>query len=137
MTTENYKNIKEWGIFSTACLLIAYFILNILCHNSGTEGALSNWIFLGPMIIFPFVGFFISMYLVSGNEPADESDKAEIRERCNGLKASVVAFTTWLIVLVLLDRIQVEINIFLSIFCGCFVFLGIFQLLKRIDKKSE
>lgn len=136
-STENFKNIKEWGIFIFACLLFTYFFLNILFHNSGTEGALSNWIFFGPMIILPYAGFFISMRLISGEELADESDKAEIRERDTGLKASVAGFVTWLIVLVLLDRIQVEINMYISLFCGCTLFLGIYWLLKMADRRPK
>ena len=137
MTTENFKNIKEWGIFATGCLVILYFILNILCHNFWTKGALSNWIFFGPLLILPYAGFFISMHLVPGKEPADESDKAEIRERCSGLKASVAGFVTWLIVLFILDRIQAEINIISSLFCGCALFFGIYWLLKRVERRSK
>ena len=68
------------------------------------------------------------MYLISGKEPVDESDKTEIRERCTGLKASVVAFVTWLIVLVLLEQTQLEENNIIPVLCGCFLFLGIFWL---------
>ncbi len=138
MTTDNFKNIKEWGFFIFACLLFTYFFLNILLNNFWTKGALSNWIFIGPMIILPYVGFFISMHLISGKKLLpDESDKAEIRERYNGLKASVSGFVIWLIVLVLLDQIQVEINMFLSLFCGCAFFLGIYWVLKMVDRKSR
>lgn len=137
MTTEHYKNVKEWGIFIFACLLFTYFFLNILFHNSWTKGALSNWIFFGPLLIFSYAGFFISMRLTYGKELPDESDKAEIRERYTGLKASVIGFVTWLIVLVLFDQIQVEINVFLSLFCGCAFFLGIYWVLKMVDRKSR
>ena len=137
MTTENFKKIKEWGLFIYVCLLLAYFFLNILCHNSMTKDAVSSWVFIGPWIIFPFIGFFISMYLISGKEPVDESDKTEIRERCTGLKASVVAFVTWLIVLVLLEQIQLEANNIISVVCGCFFFLGISWLLKVAGKRPE
>lgn len=136
MTTENYRNIKEWGIFATACLVIVYLILNILFHNFWTKGALSGWIFIGPMLILSYVGFFISMYLISGEELPDESDKAEIRERCTGLKASVAGFIIWLIILFILDRIQVQVNIFLSIFCGYALSLVIFRLLKRFNERA-
>ena len=137
MTTEHYKNVKEWGIFIFACLLFAYFFLNIIFHNSWIKGALSNWIFIGPMTILPYVGFFISLHLISGKKLPDESDKAEIRERYTGLKASVIGFVTWLIVLVLFDQIQVEINVFLSLFCGCAFFLGIYRVLKMVDRKPK
>jgi hypothetical protein len=76
------------------------------------------------------------MYLISEKELTDDSDTVEVHERCTGIKASVVAFVTWLIVLVLLDRVQVEMNIFLSLFCGFTIFLGIFRLLKRVDRKT-
>jgi hypothetical protein len=137
MTTENFKNIKEWGIFATGCLVISYFILNILCHNFWTKGALSNWIFIGPLLILPYAGFFISMHLISRGKLTDESDKTEIREICTGLKASVAGFVTWLIALFILDIIQVEINIILSLFCGCALFLGIYWLLKRVERRSK
>ena len=77
------------------------------------------------------------MYLISGKEPVDESDKTEIRERYTGLKASVVAFVTWLIVLVLLEQIQLEANNIISVVCGCFFFLGISWLLKVAGKRPE
>ncbi|MBP2134325.1 hypothetical protein J2128_002291 [Methanomicrobium sp. W14] len=131
MTTENFKDIKEWGIFIFACLLIVYFILNILFHNSATVGALSNWVFIGPLLIFPFAGFFISMHLVPGKEMPDEGDRKEVRERYNGLKASVAGFFTWLIVLALLEKVYVEMNIILSIFCGCVLFLVIYLAFEK------
>lgn len=136
MSTENFKKIKEWGLFIYVCLIFAYFFLNILCHNSMTKGAVSSWVFIGPMLILPYVGFFISMHLISGKELVDESDKTEICERFTGLKASVVAFVTWLIVLVLLEQTNLEENNIIPVLCGCIVFLGIFGLLKRIDKRS-
>ena len=76
------------------------------------------------------------MRLVSGTEPPDESDKEKIRERYAGLKASVAAFVIWLIVLVALDRIQVEINYYLSVICGCAILYGIYLQLKRAEKKE-
>ena len=136
MTTDNYKNVEEWGVFIYACLIIAYFFLNILFHNNWTKDPLSNWIFVGPILIFPFAAFYISMRLVSGTELPDESDKAKIRERCAVSKAAVAGFAIWLIVLVILDQIQVEINLILSVLCGCALIIGIYRLLKIADRKE-
>ncbi|MBP2134326.1 ABC-type glycerol-3-phosphate transport system permease component [Methanomicrobium sp. W14] len=139
MTTKYYKKVKELGIFIFLGLFIVYccinFCITFLFFNSWITNPLSNWIFFGPLIIFQYAGFFISMYLVSGKELPDESDTAKIHERCTGLKASVAGFITWFIALIILDYIQVQINIFLSIFCGYALSLVIFWLLKRIDKR--
>ena len=136
MTTDNYKNVEGWGVFIGACLVFAYFFLNILFHNNWTKDPLSNWIFIGPLLIFSLAGFFISMRLVSGTEPPDESDKEKIRERCAVFKAVVAGFAIWLIMLIILDRIQVEINYYLSVICGCAMFYGIYLLLKSVEKKE-
>jgi uncharacterized membrane-anchored protein len=137
MTTEQYKKTEEWGVFIYACLVIAYIFLNILFHNYWTKGQVSGWIFFGPLLIFPFAAFFISMRLVSGTEPADESDQEKTRDKCAALKASVAGFIIWLIVLVLLERIQAEINVFLSLICGGVLIMGINRLLNRTDSKGK
>lgn len=136
MTTDDYKNAEEWGVFILACLVIAYILLNILFHNNWTKEPLSCWIFAGPLFIFPFAAFFISLRLVSGTEPADESDQEKTRDKCAALKASVAGFVAWLIVLLILNRIQVEINFFLSLFCGGALIIGIYRLLKKADRKG-
>lgn len=141
MTTKYYKKVKELGIFIFLGIFIVYccinFCITFLFFHSWITNPLSNWIFFGPLIIFQYAGFFISMHLISGEELPDKSDKAEIHERCTGLKASVVGFGIWFIVLVLLEKIQVEINIFLSLFCGYILIFGIFWLLKMADRRSK
>jgi len=136
MTTDNYENVEGWGVFIGACLVFAYFFLNILLHNNWTKEPLACWIFIVPLLIFQLAGFFISMRLVSGTEPPDESEKEKIRERCAVFKAVVAGFAIWLIVLVILDRIQVEINYYLSVICGCAIIYVIHRLLKRAERKE-
>ena len=136
MTTENFKSIKELGIFIFLGLFIVYCCINFCItffFHSWITNPLSNWIFFGPLIIFQYAGFFISMHLISRKKLPDESDKVKIHERFNGLKASVAGFVIWFIVLVLLENIQVEINIFLSLFCGFILIFGIYRLLKMAD----
>lgn len=141
MTTENFKNIKELGIFIFLGLFIVYccifLCIAFLFFQSGFKSPLSYWIFFGPLFSLQYVGFFISMYLKSGKELTDESDKTEIRERSISLKAGVAGLLIWLIVLIVLERIQVDINSYLSLFCGFTLIFGIFWLLKMADKRSK
>ena len=141
MTSENFNNIKELGIFIFLGLFILYCCINfsiaIFFFHSWLKNPLSCWIFFGlSLVILPYASFFISMYLKSGKELTDESDKAEIHKRSISLKAGVAGFLIWLIVLVVLEKIQIDINNPLSLLCGFFLFLGIFWLLKKINRRS-
>lgn len=137
MISEYYKNAEGWGVFISGSILILYFILNIYYNHSMYEAPIPSWIFAGLIPFIGTIGLFIYLHLISRRKLTEDEDIKKAYQNYLLVIASLIGFFTWLLVLVILDLIQRNISIFLSVLCGTAVILLLYYLLRTIDNKQS
>lgn len=130
MVSEDYKNATGWGVIVTFFIGILFIGVNIFFNPALFIAPLPNWIFVGPILFLSQSGLFIYLHLISRKELNDDDDKKMIRENHLGLISSFMGFFIWFLVLGILTLAQININVFLSMFCGFAVIYGVYFLIR-------
>jgi hypothetical protein len=118
MVSEDYQKANGWGVVLTFFIGILYIAVNIFFNPALFTSPVPNWIFVGPILFLSQSGLFIYLHLISRKELTDDEDKKMIRANHHVLISSLLGFFIWLIILGILALVHLDINVFLSFFCG-------------------